>query len=197
MILKESGSMADATPLRLGPLSTLAAAQLPSPAAALQVLPDAAKFIFRGRQEAVLAAGRAFGAALPETACRSAIGGERTALWLGPDEWLLIAPRQEEDEIAQTFAAALAGVPHALVAVSHRNCGVEIAGEQAATVLNGGCPLDLDLGAFPVGMCTRTILGKAEIVLWRTAVDTFRIEVWRSFASYVWNFLEEARSEFR
>jgi sarcosine oxidase subunit gamma len=46
-------------------------------------------------------------------------------------------------------------------------------------------------------MCTRTVLGKAEIVLWRTAPDIFRIEVWRSFAAYVWLFLDEARGEFR
>ena len=45
-------------------------------------------------------------------------------------------------------------------------------------------------------MCTRTVFGKAEIVLWRTAAETFRIEVARSFAPYVWACLEEARREF-
>jgi sarcosine oxidase subunit gamma len=64
-------------------------------------------------------------------------------------------------------------------------------------VLNCGCPLDLDIGAFAVGMCARTVLAKAEIVLWRTAPDRFRIEVWRSFAAYVWGVLEEARREHR
>jgi heterotetrameric sarcosine oxidase gamma subunit len=44
-------------------------------------------------------------------------------------------------------------------------------------------------------MGTRTLLGKADIVLWRTAADVFRIEVWRSFAPYVWACLEEARRE--
>lgn len=50
----------------------------------------------------------------------------------------------------------------------------------------------MDVSAFPVGMCTRTLLGKAEIVLWRTAPEVFRIEVWRSFAAYLSAFLEEA-----
>jgi heterotetrameric sarcosine oxidase gamma subunit len=44
-------------------------------------------------------------------------------------------------------------------------------------------------------MGTRTLLGKAAIVLWRTAADVFRIEVWRSFTPYVWACLEEARRE--
>jgi sarcosine oxidase, subunit gamma len=63
-------------------------------------------------------------------------------------------------------------------------------------LLNAGCPLDLDLSAFPVGMCTRTVLAKAEIVLWRTSQDVFHVEVWRSFADYVSRFLAEVAREF-
>ena len=62
-------------------------------------------------------------------------------------------------------------------------------------LLNAGCPLDLDPSAFPVGMCTRTVLAKAEIVLWRTRQDQFHIEVWRSFADYVSSFLAEVARE--
>ena len=43
-----------------------------------------------------------------------------------------------------------------------------------------------------MGMCTRTLLAKAEIVLWRTGEEEFRIEVARSFAPYVVAFLDEA-----
>ncbi len=50
---------------------------------------------------------------------------------------------------------------------------------------------------FPVSMCNRTVLGKAEIVLWRTDPETFRIKAWRSFAAYIWRFLDDARGEFR
>ena len=41
-------------------------------------------------------------------------------------------------------------------------------------------------------MCTRTMLAKAEIVLWRTAAEQFRLEVWRSFAAYVTEYLAAA-----
>jgi sarcosine oxidase subunit gamma len=58
--------------------------------------------------------------------------------------------------------------------------------------LSAGCPLDLDLAAFPIGACTRTVLGKTEIVLWRRAQDSFHLEVWRSFATYLTAFLSEA-----
>jgi sarcosine oxidase subunit gamma len=45
-------------------------------------------------------------------------------------------------------------------------------------------------------MCTRTVLGKAEIVLWRLAEQRFRIEVAQSFAPYVFGLLNEALREF-
>jgi len=182
---------------RIGAVPPAGLANAPCPAAELRPLPNAARFIFRGDDDAVAAAGRAFGVELPTTACRATTEGDRSALWLGPDEWLILAPESAGEAIQQAIAAGLGDIPHALVAVGHRNGGLEISGPAAATVLNGGCPLDLDPEAFPVGMCTRTILAKAEIVLWRTGPEVFHIEVWRSFASYVWLYLDEARREFR
>jgi sarcosine oxidase subunit gamma len=85
---------------------------------------------------------------------------------------------------------------HSLVDVSHRQVALEISGPHAATILAGACPLDLDAREFPVHMCTRTVLAKAEIVLWRTAQDTFHLEVWRSFQNYVQALLGEIGREF-
>jgi sarcosine oxidase subunit gamma len=76
--------------------------------------------------------------------------------------------------------------------VSHRQSALAVSGPQATTLLAAGCPLDLDASVFPVGMCTRTMLAKAEVVLWRTDPQVFRVEVWRSFVAYVSQFLGEA-----
>lgn len=159
-------------------------------------LPRLGRFIFRGRPEAVEAVGSAYGLALPRQACRAALAGTRVALWLGPDEWLLLLPESEAENCAAALTRALAGLPHSLVDISHRHVGLEVAGPRAATVLNAGCPLDLDRAVFPIGMCTRTLLGKAEIALWRTAERCFRIEVGQSFAAYVVSLLREALREF-
>ena len=56
--------------------------------------------------------------------------------------------------------------------------------------------LDLHPSAFPAGMCSRTLLGKAEIVLWRISATSFRIEVFRSFVPFVWLLLREASREY-
>jgi len=158
----------------------------------LAPLPPAARYILRGGAPVRAAAEKAAGLGIPAEACRAIAQDDRAALWLGPDEWLLIAPAAQSRALAGSLATALAGLPHSLVDVSHRQSAAELRGAQAATLLAAGCPLDLDASAFPVGMCTRTVLAKAEVVLWRTAAEVFRIEVARSFVAYVSEFLAEA-----
>ncbi len=173
-------------------LSTARTGPLLAPIRVLEVLPPATRFVLRGAAAVSAAAQAAFGVPLPAHACRAQMQGERAALWLGPDEWLLLAPAAEDAAVAASLAAALVSLPHSLVDVSHRQCALRLRGSQAATLLAAGCPLDLDVRAFPVGMCTRTMLAKAEVVLWRTGAEVFRLEVWRSFAAYVAQFLAEA-----
>ena len=161
--------------------------------ALVRALPPASRYILRGGPQVMTAAGTALGLTISQVACRAATNGQQAALWLGPDEQLLIAP--ESADLAATVQPALRDLPHSLVEVSHRQIALEISGPHATNVLNAGCPLDLDLSAFPVGMCTRTVLTKAEIVLWRTDETVFHVEVWRSFASYVTELLAEVARE--
>lgn len=156
------------------------------------LVPPATRFSFRGSDAAAEACGRALGCALPRDACRSAETGDRAALWLGPDEWLVLAPEAETASLFAAVEAGLGAVPHALVDVSHRQVGFAVAGRQAAALLNSGCPLDLHPSAFPVGMCTRTVLAKCDVVLWRRGPDSFRLEVNRSFADYLAGYLRAA-----
>lgn len=79
--------------------------------------------------------------------------------------------------------------------VSHRQVALIVAGSQAEDVLASGCPLDLTLTAFPVGACTRTLFGKAQVVLWRVTADRFHLEVWRSFSAYVHMLIRRAETD--
>lgn len=158
----------------------------------VRALPACSRHILRGGGLAMSAAGRTLGLSMPEAACRAAQQGPYAALWLGPDERLLLGPDARADEIAGLLEKGLRTQPHSLVDVSHRQIGLEVTGPHAATLLNEGCPLELTIEAFSVGMCTRTVFAKAEIVLWRTAEQAFRIEVARSFAAYVSRWLAEA-----
>ena len=176
-------------------LSSASAGSLPTSIATgnvtLAPAAPACRFVLRG-VDAVAAAGAAFGVAIPGKPLTSATSTDRSALWLGPDEWLLLAPEAETAALYQQLTSALDGIACALVDISHRQTALLIEGPKAAAILNAGVPLDLSLSAFPVGMVTRTIFEKAEIVLWRTGPQAFRIEVWRSFAPYVLALLQAA-----
>jgi len=163
-----------------------------SEAFAMQLAPAGACFILRGGPEVADVAGAAFGVEIPLTPMRGNISDERAALWLGPDEWLLMAEDEPPAELAAALEAALASRPHSLVDVSQRQIGLEVFGAKAALAINAGCPLNLSPSAFGEGAATRTMLAKAEIVLWRRGPQSFQIEVWRSFADYAARFLIEA-----
>jgi sarcosine oxidase subunit gamma len=163
----------------------------------MKALPPAMRFILHGDAPVRRAAAPLWGAGFSEQACRAQVQGQRSTLWLGPDEYLLLGTDEQAGEAtAAALHGALAELPHALVDVSHRQFALEVSGPHAANILNGACPLDLDLGEFPVGMCTRTVLAKADMVLWRTRDDAFHVELWRSFAGYATGLLGKIAGEY-
>ncbi len=155
----------------------------------LRQLPPATRLVLRGGSEVLAGAAAALGLQYSETPCRAVHGDGRAALWLGPDERLLLGAADAAEEMTALLQRALAGMPHSLVETSHAQAAFEVSGARAAVTLNAACPLDLDLGAFPVDMCTRTVFAKAQIVLWRTGPEAFRVETGRSFSPYVTKIL--------
>ncbi len=182
--------MADATLAIRSPLDGFAFPA--SPRFTLAEAPTGARFILCGPEAVRISCGMAYGADLPSKLGPAGEGDNRAALWLGPDEWLLIADGADAADIGAMLESVLEGTAHSLVDISHRQIGLAASGPAAARVLNAGCPLDLDLTAFPVGFATRTLFDKVEIVLWRRAETTFHVEVWRSFAPYLAGSVAEA-----
>ncbi len=157
--------------------------------------PSATRLIVRASPAATTAIGLALGVLLGSVPNRAVRGRDRAALWLGPDEWLVLAPASDSNLAERSIAAAERNA--SVVDVSDRFETIAVSGPQAAWFLNGFCALDLAPHTFPVGMCTRTLFGKVEIVLWRTAATAFHLETARSLAPYVRQCLEEAQREFR
>ncbi len=155
------------------------------------VLPPAERIGLRAPAASIAALSKALGVKLPNKPKTSASEGSRHALWLGPDEWLVI------DEAGGDPLADVAEVKalHSATDISHRNVGIAVSGAKVEATLSAGCPQDLALDAFPIGACSRTLMGKVEIVLFRTAEDAFRVECWRSFSDYVFDFLDEASKD--
>jgi sarcosine oxidase subunit gamma len=154
----------------------------------------------RANDRAALAA--ILGIQLPAEPLRSLSSEAISSLWLGPDEWLVLSRPEDAAAFRERHSRASDGPPASIVDISQRNVGITLRGSRIPWILNAGCPLDLSNAAFPPGACTRTLYGKAEIVLWRrndaqsrNPGDVWHIECWRSFAPYVNASLARAATE--
>ena len=96
----------------------------------------------------------------------------------------------------------LAGQVCAITDVSESRSCIRVSGPAARTVLQKACPLDLHPRAFAAGHCAQSRLAKASGVIHLAADESapdgpvFDLYVVRSFAEYVWHWLEDAGREF-
>lgn len=114
---------------------------------------------------------------------------ERSVFWLGPNEWLIVCPGAEETTLATELRRALAGQFVSVVEVSGGQTVLALAGAGVRDLLARGCPLDLHPRVFAVGQCAQTHLAKSPVLL-RPVADGMEIVVRRSFAGYLWQWLD-------
>src|SRR6187402_3823357 len=78
---------------------------------------SASRISLRAPETSVAALSSALGLALPTSPKTSARSDGRMALWLGPDEWLVI----DDGAVDLVAVVGTSGVLHSAVDVSHRN----------------------------------------------------------------------------
>ncbi|MBX6321151.1 MAG: sarcosine oxidase subunit gamma [Rhodospirillaceae bacterium] len=143
------------------------------------------------------AAGRALGFPLPVEPNTTAGDGDTTALWLGPDEWLIVAPPDRAAPIMAGLRAALVGQDIAVTDVSEARTVILVAGPRARDLLAKGTPLDIHPRVFGLGRCAQTVLARTGVIL--HPVDerpVFEVYVLNSYADYLFTWLERAGAEY-
>ena len=132
----------------------------------------------RASGEVAARVGRALGVALPIEPNTVTTLGERSILWLGPDEWLVVDSDSSAAEIEAHVRAAFVPDWGSAVDVSANRTIVELSGPHARDVLARGCSLDLHPRSFGPGRCAQTLLAKTAVILWQTDdAPTFKILV--------------------
>lgn len=153
------------------------------------------------KDSAFLAAtSKALGFDLPLEPNQSASKGATTALWLAPNEWWIIAD-SDASKLASKLEAALAGQHISLVDVGESRTTIRVTGHDARDLLAKGTPLDLHPDQLPAGRCAGTHIAKTIVVLHhlgdgKTGEPVYDIYVLRSFADYLWRWLEDAAQEY-
>ncbi|EOD63241.1 sarcosine oxidase subunit gamma [Amycolatopsis vancoresmycina] len=121
--------------------------------------------------------------------CTFTSGNGVDVLWMGPDEYLVLAGPGRQAELE----AALARESDAVVDVSAQRNVVRLTGEHATDVLAHGCSIDLEVS--PPGTCVQTLFARTGIVL-MVRDEGYTILVRQSFSDYFGAWLADASLEY-
>ena len=137
---------------------------------------------------------------LPER-CGDVGGTERVSvLWLGPQEFLVVAPEDAHDslggDLIGSLKSALGDAAGQVVDLSANRTTFELSGPRARAVLEKGCALDLHPRSFTPGTALATEVGNIPVVLFKTGEESFRLFPRASFADYLGRWLLDAMREY-
>jgi sarcosine oxidase subunit gamma len=184
--------MAELTTLRRSPLAGLVSPS--GERVRLAERPFLAMVSLRVDPTRAAALERALDVELPRTVGRVAEHGPRHVLWLGPDEWLVVA-EEHPSPLVESMVAAADGAHAAVVDVSANRTVLELSGPAARGVLEKGCPADLHPRAFQPGMAITTTLARVPLLLWQVDAEVYRLLPRSSFSDYVARWLRDAMVE--
>jgi sarcosine oxidase subunit gamma len=122
---------------------------------------------------------------------RAARGNHAGALWLGPDEWLVVGPPGTAASIVEELEADLAGSDHSVVDVSAGRAVLRLRGAGRFELLSMGCSLDLHPRAWTSPRCAQTLVAGIAVIL-EELVDSTRVYVRPSFGDYLVDWLIDA-----
>jgi len=134
------------------------------------------------------------GFALPGS-LQSTAAGDISALWIAPDEWLLIVPGEQAFGLEKRLREAIEG-HFAITNVSGGQTVLMLSGKDAINVLKKSVGYDLRDCNFPVAKVVTTTFAKTQAVIRRTDEQQWELVVRRSFADYVWLWLQDASAEY-
>ena len=186
---------------RQGPLDHLGLAtrETPTPNAGVQLsaLPNRNIIELRGNYDTEFASAvnQFTGLTLPSRSPETTANDKITVFWMGPDRWWIVSAPPDTvsaGELRQSLAAFSAAV----FEVGDSFASVRLAGPRARDVLAKGCTIDLHPSAFGGGQIVQTNLAKAQVAMYQDGENEFEIFVRRSFAEYLWTWLEDAALEY-
>jgi len=119
-------------------------------------------------------------------------GSDPVALWMSPDQWLLVGERYSAERVLELCRARLGDLLYSATDASDALSCVRVAGSRARALLAMGSGVDFDPSVLTPGRCLRTRFAKVAVVLRVLPEDEFELFVDRSVAHYVEQWLQRA-----
>lgn len=138
---------------------------------------------------------QALGVALPLQPLTSVTAGDISICWCSPDEWRVMLPAEKAYAVECAIRNAADG-HYAIVNVSGGQTVLELSGPAVREVLKRTTTIDVHPREFPVGKVVASHLVQSTGLIRRTEEDTWQLFIHRSFADYLWLWLQDASREF-
>ena len=159
------------------------------------------KLIVRGKtKDFITAIGKNLNMILPIEANTSTSGETLTALWLSPDEWMLISndivsevsnTYEVEDNLINNISIVNLG---AVTDVSDQFVMINIKGSKVFDLLATGSPFNFNEYKNKKGSVVQTILSHIDVIIHLTEINDVNLLVRRSFSEHLHSWLNDSAS---
>ena len=159
------------------------------------------KLIIRGKtKDFITTIGKKLNMLLPIEANTSTSGESLTALWLSPDEWLLVSNEivsedsnnyEVEDNLINNISKVNLG---AVTDVSDQFVMINIKGSKVFDLFATGSPFNFNVFKNKKGSVVQTILSHIDVIIHLTEINNVNLLVRRSFSEHLHSWLNDSAS---
>ncbi|TDO99807.1 sarcosine oxidase subunit gamma [Marinomonas balearica] len=146
-------------------------------------------------KDLLASANAVLGLELPTKPLSSVTEGATTARWMSPDEWLISVPGEAAFDLETAFQEKVDG-HFSLVNSSGGVTTLVVSGEHVVEMLKKSVPYDFHISEFPAGKVVSTLFAKSSAVIRRLDEQAFELIIRRSFADYIWLWIQDASREY-
>jgi len=159
------------------------------------------KLIIRGKTKSFFTAiGKNLNMILPTEANTSTSGETLTALWLSPDEWMLVSNDKVSEksntyEVEENLINNISKVNlGAVTDVSDQFVMINIKGSKVFDLLATGSPFNFNEFKNKKGSVVQTILSHIDVIIHLTEINNVNLSVRRSFSEHLHSWLNDSAS---
>ena len=137
---------------------------------------------------------------LPTEANTSTTSDKLTAIWLSPDEWMvvsneLVSKDTNKYELQEMLFNSISKTTlGAVVDVTDQFVQLELKGENIYEIISAGSPFNFDEFKEKKGSTTQTVLNHVDVILHHKDENVVNLFVRRSFAEHLCSWIEDSAS---
>ena len=159
------------------------------------------KINLRGKKREFLTnIGKNLNMILPTEANTSTTSDKLTAIWLSPDEWMIVFneliskdtnKNQLKDMLFDSISKTNLG---AVIDVTDQFVQLQLKGKNIYEIFSAGCPFNFNEFKEKKGSTTQTVLNHVDVILHHKDENIVNLFVRRSFAEHLWSWIEDCAS---